>query len=352
MDGDSGEESVIGDNAVSAAVYAAKTSATEGDWPTDSVDRHKRAPFVDAPFVHPFRHPSYHAQQLRAINFAQAHHCRLLWITAHDVPKVKDPRRTSEQSESRKERWLEFHDRFTSGIPGLFPLVLDLPVRFTDTPNALARTQGVFKNARGWLRGWELHEDELKRLETMSEPEIVLVRRPRYLYVELEAPTPELPLTDGKPIFKMSVQVRVWSLDATGTVKILRYGFNLVPDFGGTAHAYCGSTLDACIGDLLSWHQRPRREDALKAYIIKSRVRDADRLLIAQPYCPQLFRQGVHPGPHLLHQVLTKEMSWEEAGSSSNFCPEHWIWRGEERREFSRMVGPPRVTRRGGKFQG
>ena len=215
-----------------------------------------------------------------------------------------------------------------------------------------ARTQGVFKNARGWLRGWELHEDELKRLETMSEPEIVLVRRPRYLYIELEAPTPELPLTDGKPIFKVSVQVRVWSLDTTGTVKILRYGFNLVPDFGGTAHAYCGSTLDACIGDLLSWHQRPRREDALKAYIIKSRVRDADRLLIAQPYCPQLFRQGVHPGPHLLHQVLTKEMSWEEAGSSSNFCPENWIWRGEKRREFSRMMGPPRVTQGGGKFQG
>jgi hypothetical protein len=72
IENDSGEVLVIGGNAVSAAAYAAKTSVTEGEWPTDSVDRHKRAPFVDAPFVHPFRHPSHHAQQLRAINFAQA----------------------------------------------------------------------------------------------------------------------------------------------------------------------------------------------------------------------------------------------------------------------------------------
>ena len=34
---DSGEALVIGDNAVSAAAYAAKTSAIEGEWPTDLV---------------------------------------------------------------------------------------------------------------------------------------------------------------------------------------------------------------------------------------------------------------------------------------------------------------------------
>ena len=39
----------------------------------------------------------------------------------------------NEKVELRKERWLQFHDRFTFGIPGLLPLVLDLPVRFTDS---------------------------------------------------------------------------------------------------------------------------------------------------------------------------------------------------------------------------
>ena len=50
--------------------------------------------------------------------------------------------------EQRKARWLEFHDRKTSGIPGLLPLVLDLPVRFTEAPSKVAREMGVFKRAR------------------------------------------------------------------------------------------------------------------------------------------------------------------------------------------------------------
>ncbi len=53
--------------------------------------------------------------------------------------------------------------------------------------------------------------------------------------------------------------------------------------------------------------------DMLKAYIIKSRVKDTSKLLIAQPYSPRLFRQGVAPGPNLLMQVLQGVMSAKEA---------------------------------------
>ena len=49
-----------------------------------------------------------------------------------------------------------------------------------------------------------------------------------------------------------------------------RFGFPLVPDFGGTAHAYCGDTLDAALGDRLSWTQKPQVEDMLKGNVIKS----------------------------------------------------------------------------------
>ena len=38
----------------------------------DGAGRHLHAPFADAAFVHPFRHPSYLATQLRAINFVDA----------------------------------------------------------------------------------------------------------------------------------------------------------------------------------------------------------------------------------------------------------------------------------------
>ena len=83
--------------------------------------KYTEEPFTNAPFVHSFRHPSYHAQQLRAINFAKATNRRLLWVTAHDVLKQSDAGHRKDQEELRKERWIEFHDRLTSGIPGLLP---------------------------------------------------------------------------------------------------------------------------------------------------------------------------------------------------------------------------------------
>ena len=133
-------------------------------------------PFSRAPFVHPFRFPSYHAQQLRAIDFAKAENKRLMWITAHDVPSKNVSTVSKEKDELRKERWLEFHDRFTSGILGLFPAVLDLLVRFTDTPRGPAKEMGVFENARGWLRGWDLPDSEQSRLQDLEDAEVVLAK--------------------------------------------------------------------------------------------------------------------------------------------------------------------------------
>eukprot|EP00973_Karenia_brevis_P080613 11184290-Karenia_brevis.AAC.1 len=34
-------------------------------------------PFANASFLHPFQHPSFHAAQLRALNFAKSHNRRL-----------------------------------------------------------------------------------------------------------------------------------------------------------------------------------------------------------------------------------------------------------------------------------
>ena len=94
---------------------------------------------------------------------------------------------------------------------------------------------------------------------------------------------------------------------------VFRHGFPIVPDFGGTAHAYRETTMEAAIGDLLPWFQKPRLDDMLEGYIIKSRVRDAEKLLLAQPYSPHLFRQGTLPGPQLLLYVLMNKPTFEVA---------------------------------------
>ena len=200
---------------------------------------------------------------------------------------------------------------------GMLPLVRDMPMRFTLTDN---REQGVFKHSRGHLRNWTLPAEELARIASCDEPEIVLKERPTHLFVEVDTATEAMPTTYGKNVYALKLQWRTWSRDGAGNVKVARIGFPVVPDFGGTAHAYCGSTLDAGIGDLLSWWKKPSREDMLKGYIIKGRVRDASDLLVVQPYSPALFAQGDLPGPELLLQVLQGSISPQEAKNVGR----HW----------------------------
>ena len=219
---------------------------------------------------------------------------------------------TEEKREASKERLLKYHDRHTGGIPGLLPLVVDLPVRFTDAIDRKAKEQGVFKHTRGVLRGWDLPEEEDIRVRGLAEWEIVLQRRPTKLHIEVPTGTKLMPKIGGRSMYTLTTQARPWSLGDAGTMKLKRYGFPIVPDFGGTAHAYCGSTLPAAIGDCLSWTSKPQRDSMLRAYIIKSRVKRAEDMLIVQAYSPHLFRQGMLPGPQLLLDVLTKKTKTTE----------------------------------------
>ena len=202
----------------------------------DNMDdgKHLKPPFDAAPFVHPFRHPSYHATQLRALIFARNANTRLLWFVAHDKELSKLHKSSEEQHERRKERWLEFHDRFTAGIPGIIPLVVGMTYRFTDTVNKEAREAGVFKHARGILRGLILDSEEQERLENLDDMETVLQQRPKKLILEIENGGKQLLLDNDKRLYILPLQWKTWSLDKDGAIRIKRCGFPLVPDFGGT----------------------------------------------------------------------------------------------------------------------
>ena len=113
-------------------------------------------------------------------------------------------------------------------------------------------------------------------------------------------------------VLRLKPEYKIWSRDKTLNAKVRRKGFEVVPDFGGTAHAYCGESLEVATGDLLEWHRRPSHESMLRAYIIKSRVRDVANLLIVQPFSPVLFRQGVLPGPDLLLRRQRLEITLKE----------------------------------------
>ena len=67
-------------------------------------ERYRLAPFANAPFVHPFRAPSYHAQHLRSLHFANSSGYRVLWVTAYDKMVKVDKQYRPEQEEARRER--------------------------------------------------------------------------------------------------------------------------------------------------------------------------------------------------------------------------------------------------------
>ena len=120
---------------------------------------------------------------------------------------------------------------------------------------------GIFAKARGWLRGWELTTEEEQRISQLSDAELALRERPVALYIEMVNPHPDLELIDGRRIYILRQVWKPWYKDGDARqVQISRCYFPLASDFGGTAHAYWRFSLDACIGDLLDWWDKPNRE--------------------------------------------------------------------------------------------
>ena len=70
---------------------------------TEDHQKLQEAPFDAAPFVHPFRHPSYHATQLRAITFAKCKQTRLYWVAAYDKVVTGSLANTPDREELRKD---------------------------------------------------------------------------------------------------------------------------------------------------------------------------------------------------------------------------------------------------------
>ena len=233
-----------------------------------------------------------------------------------------------ESLQKKREAWLQLHDRQTAGVMGLLPLVQDLPMRMTETIHVHDRR--LYKHMRCRLKGWEVKETELEQIQNTQEPEVVLQRQPQSLLLEFEGPG------ETKEVHRLQPKYVTWTRDKAGNAKVRRKGFTIVPDFAGTAHGYCGDTLEQSKGDLLEWYRTPTMDAMLRGYIIRSRVREVDRSLLIQPYSPKLFSQGVLPGPTLLLEAQrgavkgkALERAWKKAQQEEEErkgWKENWPW--------------------------
>ena len=78
----------------------------------------QQVPFTETPFVHHFRYPSGHAQQLWAIEFAKSRKQRVLWFVAYDKPNVKESLKLrGERGGTAQRRVADASKRMSPGTP-------------------------------------------------------------------------------------------------------------------------------------------------------------------------------------------------------------------------------------------
>jgi len=237
-------------------------------------------PFLSAPYVHRNNEPKFHAMLLRSVEFAKRGPDgpkHILWVQAHD--KIENVREISSNPQTLKkkmERFLQFHDQKTSGIPGLLPLYVNACMRLTEKI-AKGRSLTILKHTPCRVIGWDLPSGEQKRTEGSER---LLQARPRCLYLQFDEVTwrihPELPVG----VFPLKPVTRQWVVNNEHGTKVSRTGFTLVPDFACTGFMIQGSTLDALLaecGDVLS---QSGLTEMLTTSVILSRIRRAQNLLL------------------------------------------------------------------------
>ena len=121
--------------------------------------------------------------------FAQAQGSQILWVRAVDFPNTsEDKGMDKEKLDQLRREWLRLHNRQTGGVMGLLPCTWNLLVRFTHTQD---KAKGVVKYARARLVRWELQDVDKERVAGSADPELLLSRAPRRLFLELKEKTGE-----------------------------------------------------------------------------------------------------------------------------------------------------------------
>ena len=83
-----------------------------------------------------------------------------------------------------------------------------------------------------------------------------------------------------------------------------RRGFVLVNDFASTAFMTQGETLESMLADCGDIWGTVGLAEMLTCYVILSRIKTADSLLLLRAFSMRLFQQGEPPGPKCLLKFL------------------------------------------------
>lgn len=101
--------------------------------------------------------------------------------------------------------------------------------------------------------------------------------------------------------------------------KVNRRGFTLVPDYASTGFMTQGEILPAEIAECGDVFSAPGMTKVLTTYVILSRVKRADSLLLLRAFSPNLFRLGSPPGPACLLKLLRSRLGETQVASKKHY---------------------------------
>ena len=188
-----------------------------------------------------------------------------------------------------------------------------MPTRITQTLPEL-KPFGLFKNTRGTLYSWTLHELDIERLSRTPGAELVLEKLPLALYVQIPGATWQLHPTLPPGVACIKPTVQQWTLQPGGSCdrrpQRVSSGIRL---FRHSTFVYGGDARSACTLDLGFWDTAPSRDVQLSACMCLSRVKRCEDVCVTQAFSPNLFQNGELIGPHTYFEFHRKKLSLAQA---------------------------------------
>ena len=184
----------------------------------------------------------------------------------------------------------------------------------------------------------------IDQASTEDGVERVLDLQPDLIYLKFENAKWRVHDNLEKGVYPLKVTGKVWNISEGTKMKAKRLGFQIVPDFGQTAHSVQGASLATVIVDCLKVDLYTKTTEMLAAYIGLSRVRRKEALLIAEPFSPALFCHGQPPGPEILMKVLRRDITADDAKKdircflSQCLCLSHSASKADVKNKIARFV--------------
>lgn len=158
----------------------------------------------------------------------------------------------------------------------------------------------ILKHMSCTIYGWNLFTSD-RKCDKGSQR--LLDYLPKIIYLQFAISEWQIYPALSQGVFPLGAVSRVWHLSDSGS-KVSRKGFTLVPDYASTGFIMQGETLRAKIAECGDIFSVPGMKDILTTYVILSRVKKADHLLLLRAISPNLFRFGSPPGPACLIKHL------------------------------------------------